>query len=86
MNSLGEEGECEKYPCFRLGIDHRRKRFAVFLVTSDGVYTYVPVDRIREALKAVEGLEHKHYREAVGDEVDEIAVEILGLASYEEEE
>ncbi len=82
---MGEEEYCREYPCFKIGVDHRGKKYAVFLVTSDNVFTHVPVERIREALKEIEGLERKHYREARGRDVDYIAEEILGLEILEEE-
>ncbi len=78
-------GECARYPCIRIGVDHRSKRFALFIETSDGEYISINADELLRACKEVEKLKHKHYIEAVGDEIDEIAYNILGLLPVEEE-
>jgi hypothetical protein len=82
---LGETYECKNPPCLHVVVDYRRKRFAVFLETSDGDLIYIPSDRVEEAYKRIIELRSRRFREAEGDEVDEIASDILGALPVEEE-
>lgn len=85
MKAGGEAYECREPPCLHVVVDYRRKRFAVFLETADGDLIYVPAERVREAYARIAELERRRFREASGDEVDEIAADILGALPVEEE-
>jgi hypothetical protein len=82
---MSESYECKSPPCLHVVVDYRRKRFAVFLETGDGDIIYVPADRVEEAYRRIVELRSRRFREAKGDEVDEIASEILGALPVEEE-
>lgn len=76
--------ECREPPCLHVAVDYPRKRFAVFLETSDGELIYIPFERIEKACREAGELLSKRFREAQGSEVDEIAEEILGAEPLEE--
>ena len=82
---MGETYECKSPPCLHVVVDYRRKRFAVFLETSAGDLIHVPSDRVEEAYRRIVELRSRRFREAEGDEVDEIASDILGALPVEEE-
>ncbi len=79
------EEECTQYPCLHVGVDHRNKTFAVFIETADGEYIYLPLKEIEKIMEKIAQLRRKHYREAVGDEIDRIAYDVLGLVEIEYE-
>ena len=85
---MSEKYECEKPPCIHVVPDHRRKRFAVFFEDDEGNVLYVESSKVKEAYRKIVELERKHYREASGDEIDQIAREILNVepVEYVEEE
>ncbi len=64
-------------------VDYRRKRFAAFIETADEGFFYIKADEILAAAGKIESLLKKHFREAVGDEIDEIAERELGLERIE---
>ncbi len=76
--------ECNQYPCIRIGVDHKYKKFAVFIETADGEYIYISADEILKACREIESLKHKHYVEASGEEIDEIAYNVFELLPVEE--
>ena len=81
----GGRYECEEPPCVHVVVDYPRKRFAVFIETGDGEVLYVPFDRLRRAVEEAGELLRRRFREAQGDEVDELAAEYLGAEPLEDE-
>ncbi len=79
------EEECTQYPCLHVGVDHKNKVFAVFIETADGEYIYLPLKEIEKITEKINSLRRKHYREAVSEEIDKIAYEVLGLVEIEYE-
>ncbi len=80
----GESYECENPPCIHVVVDYPRRRLAVFLETGDGEIIHIPFNRIEEAYKRASELLRRRFREASGDEVDELAAEYLGAEPLEE--
>ncbi len=76
--------ECEDPPCLHVVIDYPGKRLAVFLETGDGDIIYVPLEKLLEACRAVGELTRRRFREAEGDEIDELAEQYLGAVKLEE--
>ncbi len=64
-------------------VDYRKKKFAAFIETADEGFFYIKADEILAAAEKIETLIKKHFREAVGDEIDEIAKRELGLERIE---
>ena len=85
---MSEKYECENPPCIHVVPDRRRKMFAVFFEDYEGNVLYVESSKIKEAHRRIVELERKHYREAMGDEIDQIAREKLNVepVEYVEEE
>lgn len=83
--SGGGELECENPPCVHLVVDYPRKRFAVFVETGDGEIIHVPLERLERVVEEARALRRRRFREAGGDEVDELAEEYLGAVPLEEE-
>ncbi len=76
--------ECADPPCLHVVVDYPRKRLAVFLETSDGDIIYVPLGKLMEACRAASELTKRRFREAKGDEIDELAERYLGAVKLEE--
>ena len=76
--------ECEDPPCLHVVVDYPRKRLAVFLETSDGDIIYVPLGKLVEACRVTGELTRRRFREATGDEIDELAEQYLGAVKLEE--
>lgn len=81
----GERYECENPPCIHVVVDYPRRRLAVFLETGDDEIIHVPFDRLEEAYRRASELLRRRFREARGEEVDELAAEYLGAEPVEEE-
>ncbi len=81
----GERYECEEPPCIHVVVDYPRRRLAVFLETGDGEIIHIPFSRLEEACRRASELLRRRFREASGDEVDELAAEYLGAEPLEEE-
>ena len=86
FNGLPEKYECNVYPCIHVVVDYRRKRYAAFIETLDTGYYYIKASEILAAAEKINSLMKKHFREAVGDEIDEIAARELGAERIEFEE
>ncbi len=85
---MSEKYECEKPPCIHVVPDHKRKKYAVFFEDDMGNVLYVEPEKIKEAYEKIVELERKHYREAKGDEIDDIArkkLHVEPVEYYEEE-
>lgn len=76
--------ECDDPPCLHVVVDYSKKRLAVFLETSDGDIVFIPFDRLEQAYKIASSLLARRFREAQGDEIDELAREYLGAEPLEE--
>ena len=85
---MSEKYECKNPPCIHVVPDHRGKRYAIFFEDDEGNILYIESSKLKEACGKIAELERKHYREAVGDEIDRIAREKLGAepVEYVEEE
>lgn len=80
---LSEKYVCNVYPCIHVVIDYRRKKFAAFIETADEGFFYIKASEVLVAADRIESLLKKHFREATGDEIDEIAERELGLERME---
>ncbi len=80
---MAEKYECSVYPCIHVVVDYRRKKFAAFIETADTGFYYIKASEILAAAEKINSLMRKHFREAVGDEIDEIAERKLGLERIE---
>ncbi len=76
--------ECRDPPCLHVVIDYPGKRLAVFLETGDGDIIYVPLEKLMKACRAAGELTRRRFREAEGDEIDELAEQYLGAVKLEE--
>ncbi len=76
--------ECENPPCIHVVLDPRRKRYAVFIEDAEGSILYIEAEKVLTAAKEIEKLKRAKFREAEGDEVDELAREYLGAEPVEE--
>ncbi len=77
--------ECNNPPCIHVVVDYPRRRLAVFLETGDGEIIHIPYEKLRQACQAAEELLRRRFREAKGNEIDEIASQYLGAEPIEEE-
>ncbi len=76
--------ECNQPPCIHVVVDYPRRRLAVFLETGDSEIIHIPLEKLLEACREASELKRRRFREAQGDEIDEIAEEYLGAAPVEE--
>ncbi|MET1101529.1 MAG: hypothetical protein ABWW69_03500 [Pyrodictiaceae archaeon] len=74
--------ECEDPPCIHVAVSFSRKKFAVFLETSDGDLIYIPLEKLIRTCETITKLLSTRFREAKGDEIDMIAEEELNAIPY----
>lgn len=82
--------KCEDFPCIHVVIDDRRKRFKVFIEDYvepiDEAYIIpVSASRLAEACEELDRILAEGYREAEGEEIDELARKYLGARVLGEE-
>ena len=78
--------ECSNPPCIHVVIDWPKKRFAVFVEDAEGSLLYVPADRVIKACSELEAILKKRVKEAIGDEVDDLADRYLNAIVFSESE
>ena len=86
MPPSGGRYECSEPPCLHVVVDYPTRRLAVFLETGDGELFYIPFERLERACREAGELLRRRFREARGEEVDELARQHLGAEPVEEEE
>jgi Mor family transcriptional regulator len=83
--SAARRYECDDPPCLHVVFDVRRKRYGVFIEDSEGDILYVPASKVEKAADRLSELKSKHFKEAEGTEIDELARKYLGAELVVEE-
>ena len=75
--------ECLTPPCIHVVADNARKLYAVFIEDSEGELTWIRADEVVKAFRIIEKLSSKGFREAVDEEVDDLAYQEFGALPLE---
>jgi len=80
-----ESYECSSPPCIHVVVDYPARRLAAFIETAEGEIIHVPIERLLAACRTASELLSSRFREARGEEVDELAEKYLGATPVEAE-
>jgi len=76
---------CDKPPCLHVVVDYSDKKYAVFLEDSEGELIWVRGSEVLRAASLLEKYAKSGFREARGEEVDELAYSQLEALPLEKQ-